>query len=95
MPELEFGQSSHEGTELVVSLGGKDWSIVIIVHQLRINGRSEEEEEQIQVVDVQCIRHYVESLEIDHSGDKDSIAHEVNQPTNGYERRQTVEVMLV
>lgn len=65
MPELELRQTSNEGTELFVTLGGETWGTGVAVFQAFILGQGgvefggEEGEEEVEEVDSEGVGHYL------------------------------------
>jgi hypothetical protein len=59
VPELEFGQSSDEGTELVIILGGKGVCVAIfqplVLGERRVELWLKESEEEVEKINAQRI----------------------------------------
>lgn len=63
VPELEFRESAHEGTELLIRLGWQSRPIIcIIMWKCRVNLGSEEGKEEVEVVDAESVADNVPAL---------------------------------
>lgn len=62
VPELEFWESPHEGTELLIGLGRQPRPIIIIMWKRRVNLGSEEGKEEVEVIDAESVADNVPAL---------------------------------
>lgn len=61
LPELEFGEASDEGAELVGAVGGEGGSVNEVL-DLGVDLRGEEGDEEVEDVDAESVRDQIESL---------------------------------